>query len=306
MNESTLIVTGGYGGVGAACVDALVRRGHHVIVAGRDLDKARDVAARSGGRARAMALDLGSFSSIRRFASEMRENAGPPLRGLVLNAGVMALESVRTTEDGLEMNFGVNHVGHFLLTTLLLERLTEPARIVAVSSSGHDPKTMAGRSGPPAWPGAEALARVESGAAARMAPLSRYTTSKLCNVLFAYELSRRMRRAGRQITANAFDPGVVLGTTLGRELGVMNRVLTSQAWLLRLLGARLVSPRDAGEDLAKLASDAAFEGVSGKYFEGARETPSSDASYDEALARELWEVSERLVRPQQPASVANA
>ncbi|MBC7974218.1 MAG: SDR family NAD(P)-dependent oxidoreductase, partial [Myxococcales bacterium] len=281
MEHKTAIVTGAYGGIGAACAADLIERGHDVVIAGRDRGKGEALARTLGARAHPLALDLASLASVHAFPAALDALELPPVRALVLNAATMSLSRAPTaTADGIEANFGVNHLGHFALTLHLLAVLADPARIVVVSSSGHDPTTMAGRSGPPAWPGAEALASPVSPNASQMAPMSRYTTSKLCNVLFAYELDRRLAAAGRRVAVNAFDPGVVLGTTLGRELSAFNRFLLSQPWLLRVAGARVVTSADAGRHLASLAADPAFEGMRGKYFEGTREVKSSADSYD--------------------------
>lgn len=295
-SQKTALVTGGTGGIGFECARTLAAAGWHVVVTARDPAKGKAAVAAIGGSAEALPLDLASLASVRAFAAAFPARSRPPLHAVVCNAGTMALKGVTHTKDGFEENFGVNHLGHFLLVHLLLPHLASPGRVAVVSSSGHDPKTMAGRSNPPKYLGADRLARPGPGDVKAMTGLARYGTSKLCNLLFAYELDRRLRAAERSdVTVNGYDPGAVLGTGLGRDLGLLYRVLLSQPWLLRLLGGRVVSQPDAGAGLARLVLDPTLDGVSGRYFEVLDERPSSAESHDREKARDLWETSRALV-----------
>jgi NAD(P)-dependent dehydrogenase (short-subunit alcohol dehydrogenase family) len=248
-----------------------------------------------------VALDLATLASVRAFPQRLAAATAAPLDALVCNAGVQVTRGPRLTADGFEVTFATNHLGHFLLAHRLLDRLAPRARIVVVSSGTHNP---AWRTGMPAprWRTFEALARPgdaeraewarSPGAAGRCA----YSTSKLCNLFFVYELGRRLRAAGRgDVTANAFDPGLMPGTGLAREYGALGRF----AWrfvlpLLTMLPGASTAER-SGIELARLVHDPAYEGRDGRYVQIARELRSSAQSYDEGLAGELWRTSAELV-----------
>jgi NAD(P)-dependent dehydrogenase (short-subunit alcohol dehydrogenase family) len=312
----TAIITGGNSGLGYACAQTLLEDASgavpwNVILACRDPARAqaavehlRDVAKAAGSSARveAVRLDLASLKSVREFAGEVgrRLDAGklPPLHALVCNAGVQSGAKQTFTADGFESTFGVNHLGHFLLVNLLLPRLTTPARVVVVSSGTHDPALKTGVPAP-AWNDPMALAKGELGPlAAKDAPTKRgqrlYSTSKLANAFFTYELARRLPGG---VTVNAFDPGLMPGTGLVREGSaplrfLWHRVLPRLLPLLRrLISPNIHTPAESGASLARLVTDPALEGTNGKYFEGRREIPSSTESYDTALAKELWQAS---------------
>jgi NAD(P)-dependent dehydrogenase (short-subunit alcohol dehydrogenase family) len=315
----TAIITGANVGLGYACARALLEDASgpspwNVVLACRDPVRAQEAverlrqaaqAAGSAARVEAMRLDLASLRSVREFANEVgqRLDAGdlPPVHALVCNAGVQSGGKQTFTADGFESTFGVNHLGHFLLVNLLLPRLAAPARVVVVSSGTHDPAKKTGVPAP-AWTAPMALAKGELGPlAAEDAPRKRgqrsYATSKLANVLFSYELARRLP-AG--VTVNAFDPGLMPGTGLVRDGSAPLRFLWHQVLprilpLLRnLISPNIHTPAESGAALARLVVDPALEGASGKYFEGIREIPSSVESYDSARGKELWQASAAL------------
>jgi NAD(P)-dependent dehydrogenase (short-subunit alcohol dehydrogenase family) len=201
------------------------------------------------------------------------------------------------SEDGHEATFAVNHLGHFLLVALLLGQLTPPARVVVVSSGTHDPAQRTGMP-IPRYTSAVELARADANWAAGDSPAiagrRRYTTSKLCNVLFTYELEQRL--GGRGINFNVFDPGLMPGTGLARDYPAYQRL----AWrfllpALTLVMANVNTPRQSGRALARLITDPALDESSGHYFSGAREIRSSEDSYDRAKAADLWQASLELV-----------
>jgi NAD(P)-dependent dehydrogenase (short-subunit alcohol dehydrogenase family) len=272
-----------------------------MVVSGRDESALRSLAddvARAGGERRieTMPLDLASLQSVRECASALVAGERPPLRAIVCNAGIQIVTAATFTEDGYETTFAVNHLAHFLLVDRLLDHLASPARILFVASGVHDP---ANRTGMPA----PALADARTLAAGEMPDASpatagrrRYTTSKLCNVMCAYELDRRLRAEGRDgISVNAFDPGLMPGTGLGRDYTRLQQLV----WRFVLPALRFLprvnSPAAAGRSLARLVVAPELEGVSGRYFAGKRETRSSAESYDEAKAARLWEQSAELV-----------
>jgi NAD(P)-dependent dehydrogenase (short-subunit alcohol dehydrogenase family) len=272
-----------------------------VVVSGRDQallsSLAGDLAGAGGeGRIEIMPLDLASLRSVRECASAIAGGDRPPLRAIVCNAGLQIVSGTTFTEDGYETTFAVNHLGHFLLVNLLLDHLALPARIVFVASGVHDPANRTGMPAP-ALAGARTLAAGEMpDESPATAGRRRYSTSKLCNVMCAYELDRRVRAGGRDgISVNAFDPGLMPGTGLGRDYTRLQQF----AWrfvlpALRFL-PRVTSPAASGRTLARLVVAPELEGVSGRYFAGKRETRSSAESYDEAKAARLWTESAELV-----------
>lgn len=314
MDRSTALVTGGNSGIGFECARELARRGWRVLIASRDTAATaravERIAAESGGDAIAgMRLDLGSIDSVRQFAAEI-DAADVPLRALVCNAGLQVTSGPRLSADGFETTFAVNHLGHFLLTNLLLERLlaNAPARIVVVASGVHDPKMKTGM--PKA--AVSDLATLAATGGPRPGEFNgrlAYVNSKLCNLWFTYELDRRLAAArpasgGRAVTVNGFDPGLVPGSGLGRDYPAALRAIWSGVLpavargLTRFVPTINPAPK-AGQALARLVIDPDYATTSGKYFPSHSRwaaAASSDASYDDARARELWEASVRMTR----------
>ena len=315
----TVLVTGGNAGLGYECAKGIAAAGPEwrVVLAVRSHEKgeraARAIAEETGNpNVEAMGLDLASLASARSFARELaRRNDLLPLRAFVCNAGLQVVSGTTYTEDGFEESFGVNHLAHFLLVNLLLWQLEAPARIVFVSSGTHDPERRTGMPAP-RYRGARALAypeRCPDPEEGRESPgklgRRRYTASKLCNAMCAYELDRRLRAGGLStseapIDANAFDPGAVPGTGLARNHGPLARF----AWdrgvgrlvpILRRLGVPFSTAEASGRALARLVTDPSLEGVSGRYFEIYEEARSSEESYDLEKAQELWEESAAMV-----------
>ena len=311
---NTAIVTGANTGLGFECARALAEtHDWHVVVACRSAEKGREAVKRllaqtrrSENEIEAMTLDLASLASVRDIARDFAAERRPPLRALVCNAATQIVTGRTFTKDGFETTFGVNHLGHFLLVNLMLAQMAPPARIVIVSSGTHDPAQTTGMP-PPMYRRARFLARPdedtkalndERGTAGRRA----YTTSKLCNVLFTYELERRLRAEkvgtnGFSITVNAFDPGLMPGTGLARDYGRFARF----AWRFVLPALRPFVPNvnsvaRSGKSLANMVTEPRLERISGKYFQGTRDVPSSKDSYDPAMAAELWESSATMVR----------
>jgi NAD(P)-dependent dehydrogenase (short-subunit alcohol dehydrogenase family) len=307
VEERTAIVTGATGGLGQEAAKGIAAAGGwHVVLAARDAGRAERTSAGLPS-AEARALDLASLASVRAFARDLAAASVPPLGAIVCNAGIQIVSGATFTEDGIETTFQVNHLAHFLLVRLLLEQAARPVRVVFVSSGTHDPSRRTGMP-KPHYTSAEALAHPPraDGEDAGVEGRRRYTTAKLCNVLCAYELSRRAgegvtanalsRRAGEGVTANAFDPGLMPGTGLARDYGRIQRAAwTTVMPRLAPILPGLHTPARSGAALARLAVDPELEGVTGAYFEGARAAASSTDSYDGRKARDLWETSERLV-----------
>ena len=221
------------------------------------------------------------------------------MRGVVLNAGSQFVKGTTYTQDGFEATFGVNHLGHFLLANLLLPQISAPARIVFVSSGTHDPDQWSGMPAPQLQDAVSlAHPKEDSAVADSMQKLGqrRYTTSKLCNVLCAYELARRLQASGLAVTVNAFDPGLMPGSGLARDYGPVSRFVWNFVLpALRLVMKNVNSTQSSGKNLARLILDPRLESVTGKYFVGSTETPSSKESYDVVKSKALWEGRRRLV-----------
>ncbi|HYZ69464.1 MAG TPA: SDR family NAD(P)-dependent oxidoreductase [Mycobacterium sp.] len=294
MNTKTAIITGASSGLGLECARALLRRAPswHIVLAVRDLGRGADAVKELDApqRCTVMEMDLASLASVRAFTATVRSSSLPPLQAIVCNAGLQVVSGREWTQDGVEMTFGVNHLGHFALIQGLLDELTRPARILVVSSGTHDPSKHTGMPDP-RYTSAADLAHPPAEQSADDGR-RRYTTSKLCNMLFAYELDRRL--AGG-VTVNAYDPGLMPGSGLARDYPPMQRL----AWRYLLPALRVLSgvrsTRTSGRYLAALVHDSRYDGVTGQYFAGPRPIKSSADSYDRDKALDLWQTSERLL-----------
>jgi retinol dehydrogenase 14 len=275
MDGKVCLITGATSGIGKATAMGLADMGASVVMVGRDRGRGEAALAeiKEGSPNASVALmlaDLSSQEEIRRLADEFKE-AHPRLDVLINNAGVIRSERI-TTADGIEMTFAVNHLAYFLLTNLLLDLLkaSAPSRIVNVSSGEE-------RNGTIDFDDLQAEKEYKTAKA--------YGQSKLATVLFTYELGRRLEGTG--VSANCLHPGVV-GTNLGSGVSGVFGVMV---WALTPL---MKSPEKGAETSIYLASSPEVEGLSGRYFVKKAEARSSDVSYDERIARRLWEVSAEL------------
>ena len=277
MKDKICMVTGATLGIGKVTARSLAQKGANVIVVSRSAEKcAATVEAlkqETGNPAVGFIdADLSSQKEIHGLAERFKERY-QNLHVLVNNAGALFMDRQESV-DGIEMTFALNHLGHFLLTDLLLDALrsSTPARIVNVGASAHrfargvnfgDLQATVGYSG---W--------------------GAYAHSKLCNLLFTYELARRLEGTG--VTANALHPGVV-ATGFGHN----NRGLMGT--LVRLTNLASLSPERGAETIVYLAASPEVEGVTGKYFVNKKQVQSTPASYDKANAVRLWQASEAMV-----------
>jgi protochlorophyllide reductase len=300
----SVIVTGASSGLGMVAAGELARAGHHVILGCRSVQRGRAAAATiltatPGASVETVELDLASLASVRAAARDLVAGSAhrPPLRAVVCNAGIQVVDGVQRSADGYELTFATNHLGHFLLVQLLLEQVAEPARVVFVSSGTHfgPPRSIGFPA--PHWADPEVLADADAAAldASPRAGRVRYATSKLANIYCTYELARRL--TGRDVTANAFDPGLMPETRLDRDYPPRVQRLYDRLTplLVRLVpGARPVAR--SGADLAWLATAPELAVVTGAYFVGRRRRRTSGESYDRGRAAALWTASERLVQ----------
>ena len=277
LPNKTILITGANSGIGKATALELARMGHRVVMAVRNPGKgeaARKEIIQATGNQRIdlMICDLASLESIRSFASAFTARYDQ-LDVLINNAGIFS-NYRRETTDGFEYQLGINHLGHFLLTHLLLNTLIQsaPSRIVVVTSLGH----VAGR----IHFGDFQMDRFYD-------PWKSYFRSKLANVLFTYELADRLNGSG--VTVNCLHPGVV------RSRFAVDRTSDRQNFIMWLSGLISISPRRGAETSVYLATSPEVEKITGKYFVRKNARPSSKSSYDKDLAKNLWAVSEKCV-----------
>lgn len=314
----TVVITGANAGIGFATAKFLAAGSDwHVLLACRNELKANaaiEEITKTHPKAHIgfAPLELFSLSSIRRLPAALAAMQIPPIAGLILNAGGinMKAKSLEFTEDGFERTFQLNFLGHFVLANLLVKHMTAPARIIFVSSDLHDPAaTKMGRMLPPRYGPVEDLAH-GTATATKLKPMARYGTAKMCAMMAAYELGRKLGEIGRPITVNSWSPGVVPTTQAGRDMNpIMKQIMTSR-WFVNFMGSHLSTEEEAARALGGLLIDTKYSGVTGKYFDGFQEVPSSVESRDERKAREVWEQSVKLAvltredteyRPIQPA-----
>lgn len=287
VKDKRVVITGATNGIGLAAAQELALRGADVAIVARSQSKATDAVEAiksSAGDVDVDVLhaDLASQASVRELAAEILQRY-PRIDVLVNNAGAM-YATRHVSPDGIELTWALNHLGPFLLTTLLLDRLiaSAPARIITTASDAHKGRLM---------PFDDVNA--ERSYASR--GYKRYGETKLANILFTLELARRLRGTG--VTANCFHPGLV-ATGWNRNNG-------------RLMGAAMAiarpfsrSPRKGAETLVWLADSPAVSEESGGYFVDKRRTAPSAPGQDADLARRLWELSEAQTRL--PATAAGA
>jgi NAD(P)-dependent dehydrogenase (short-subunit alcohol dehydrogenase family) len=276
-SEKVYLVTGANAGIGRATAERLAETGGTVVLLCRSLARGeearRAIVAKTGNpRVELLIADLSSQRQIRAVAAEFRARHDR-LDVLINNAAVLTRER-RLTEDGLELQFAVNHLAPFLLTQLLLDLLkrSSPARIITVSSEAH----REGRIDVADLQGARSYRGLRA-----------YRQSKLANILFTRELSRRLKGSG--VTANAAHPGAVA-----------TRLLFTGWRIARLVRPFLRKPARGAEPSVYLALSPEVAGVSGRYFVDHRPVEPSSRACDPEAAKRLWEISVELTRPRVP------
>jgi NAD(P)-dependent dehydrogenase (short-subunit alcohol dehydrogenase family) len=271
------LITGATGGIGLITAQVLARQNFRLVLVSRSAEKCAAVAeqirsATGNQGVTYIAGDLSRMAEVRRIAGEFLARHDR-LDVLINNAGAV-FTSRQVTAEGYEMTMALNHLNYFYLTQLLQDRLlaSAPARIVNVSSDAH-------RGG--------AIKFDDLMSEKKYSAFGVYAMSKLANVMFTYELARRLEDSG--VTANALHPGFV-ASNFGRSNGGM------MGALMPIFQVFAISPEKGAETTIHLAADAGVAGVTGKYFVKKQPVQSSKVSYDEADQRRLWEVSEELVQ----------
>lgn len=275
LDGRVVLLTGANTGIGLVTAQRLVARGAHVFIACRSPERAKQAeaaiaAASGGGRVSMLALDLADLDSVRRCAEAFLAH-DLPLHVLINNAGLAGSRGV--TASGFELAFGVNHVGHFLLTKLLTDRLVRsaPARVVTVASKAHY------RAPGIDWERVRRPTRTLTG-------VPEYAVSKLANVLFSAELAKKL--AGTGVTTYSLHPGVV-ATDVWRAV----------PWPIRPLMKRgMISTEQGAETSLYCATSAEVASHTGLYYDRCQPREPSERARDPQLAAELWQRSEDWVR----------
>ncbi len=278
MDKSSIVViTGANSGMGKQISIELAKTGAVIVMLCRSkkrgeeaLQEVRDLSGNNS--VELMLCDLGSLKSVRDFCTEFKKKH-QRLNVLINNAGV-TLPGYHLTADGYELQFGVNHLGHFLLTNELLDIViaSAPARIINVASGAHKIGKIY----------FEDINLEKSYKFWRA-----YAQSKLANILFTYELAEKLKDTG--VTANCLHPGAV-ATNMG-----INRDTGFGTFITRILKPFFQTPEQGAETAIYLATSNEVEGVTAKYFYRKKSVPSSQMSYDKAVAKELWDLSEKMV-----------
>jgi retinol dehydrogenase 12 len=282
MNGKVCVVTGATSGIGKATAIALARQGAQVVLVGRDRGRSEatqeEVAAVASAVPQVQIADLSSMAQVRALAERL--GALDRIDVLINNAGFVASQR-RVTQDGFEEVFAVNHLAPFLLTNLLLGKLTAsaPARVITVTSDAHtaarlDLDNLHLEHGWDSW--------------------RSYSNSKLANILFTRELARRLEGTG--VTANCAHPGVVR-TGFGRDASPLLRIG------LTIARPFLLSPERGASTIVYLATSPDVADATGGYYVKSQRREPSKAAQDEATAQRLWELSEELtgLAPARPA-----
>jgi NAD(P)-dependent dehydrogenase (short-subunit alcohol dehydrogenase family) len=273
LSGKTVLITGCNSGIGRETLRVLALRGAHVVACARTEETARSVSEDAGAAATPVACELSQPESIQDCVRRVKQ-FGRPLDVILCNAGIMALPRLRQYH-GFEAQFFVNHIGHFMLVSGLIDCLAPAGRVVVVSSRAHHAAPAGG-------------IQFDNLSGERgYRPWSAYGQSKLANLLFARELGRRFEGSAR--TANALHPGVIK-TNLGRNMSSLFDIALGVA---RPLFVKTIAQGAATQ--CYLASEPRLEQVSGKYFADCNEARSSTLGRDMELAARLWKESESIV-----------
>lgn len=276
INEKIILITGATNGIGLVTARELAKMGAQITIVSRNAEKCAQVTEQikqetGNTKIEYIAADLSTRSGIQHTAHEFKKRH-TRLDVLLNNAGAMFVPR-QVSKDGIEMTFALNHLSYFLLTILLLDTLkaSGPARIVNVSSDSHKNGVM----------NFDDL-QMEKG----YSGLAAYSQSKLANILFTYELARKLE--GTKVTANTLHPGMVR-TGFNKNNGLLMK------FAMGLLAPFSRKPAEGALTSIYLASSPEVEGVTGKYFDESKPSPSSPASYNRAAAEHLWQVSLEMI-----------
>jgi NAD(P)-dependent dehydrogenase (short-subunit alcohol dehydrogenase family) len=298
-----ILMTGATSGLGLNTVQQLSQRLNvNLIVGARNPEQAHHLrSAMHEERLTILPLNLASLESVRQFAAMVIDHLGDRrhLTAIALNAGIQITTGLEKTEKGYERTFASNHLGHFLLVWLLLPVLAEQSVVISTASGTHDPKDLLSRQlgfRGGFFPSAEAIVNgtLDDSVSLKQQCLDRYAISKLCNLLFTYDMARRI--SPEQTRFLAFDPGLMPGTRLARDRSVVERF----AWkyilpILRWFVPGVSSARQSARSLSRLLTEPAIAPLSGQHFDcRLRQTKTSDGSQRQDWQHELHDMSVRL------------
>ncbi|KAG9234586.1 hypothetical protein BJ875DRAFT_461159 [Amylocarpus encephaloides] len=295
---NTILLTGGTGGLGYYAALNIARKHpkYLVIITGRSDPESSAQKINNQLHQENVAflpLDLSSSAKVNAFAESWGKKNYPPIISLILNAGTQFIGPMETNEEGYEKTFMVNHLGHSLLFQLLTPSLAPDARIVVTSSGTHNP-ILTQKNGLPdaVYTTAEELA-YPNPATAHPEGMQRYNSSKLANILWTYALARHLADKKFSITANAYNPGLMFGTGLGRHWTPFMKflwfhILPRITPLMRILMPYVRNVQESAANLAWLAISPEAEGITGKYFDDKKQVMSSAVSYDVEKQEDLW------------------
>jgi NAD(P)-dependent dehydrogenase (short-subunit alcohol dehydrogenase family) len=308
---TTVFITGGHSGIGLECSRQLAARGVNIILAGRSPEKMQSVAdelrALGDIAVTTVELDTSSLASVRSAAATCAALAQrgeiERLHAVLSNAGGRFDGEVKYSPEGYELTFATNCLGPFLLTQLLLPLMSADGRIVFTASGTHDPDTTDGKMvGKAVEPDAVALANIGNNGSKPLSAGKRYSTSKLCTVMYAYELARRLQHADSSVSSIAYDPGSVPETGFLRDMPILVQWLATTSlfnWVSKRIGTTTSTVGFSGAALADLAVAPQYASHSGTYFQAQEgklsQVRSSKTSYDQQRALTLWNDSKRLV-----------
>jgi len=286
LTGKNIIVTGANSGIGKETARVLAKQGAFVILACRNTEKGEEAfqeikKQNEDAKIKVMKLDLERLGSVKEFSQEF-DKLDIPLHVLICNAGIMALPYTETP-DGNEMQFGTNHLGHFLLAKLLLPRLKQgaPSRVIAVSSTAHRFSQIMFNDikGKGTWYSDSMYGRFKA-----------YGQSKTANILFAIELDRRMRAEGVAITANALHPGAIK-TNLQTHVqdSYATKIASKADYFFKTI------PQGAATSVF-VATSPAIEGIGGRYFSDSNLAVPTAYASDPIAAKKLWDLSEELTK----------
>lgn len=290
------ILTGGTKGLGFATAQLLAeKKDNQLVITGRDskngLKKVNKLKLQSGNsNIHFIRLDLGDFESISSFLNRNLRLLWAGIDGLINNAGIQYVSPTKYTKQGYELTFGVNHLGHFFLTDLLIPFMNKDSIIINVASGVHNPNLKTGIPNP-VYTTARELASPENNFKTtwRKIGQTRYSTSKLCNILYTYRLARQFASDGIDISVVAFDPGMMPGTGLADDYPFYMRWIWKNIWPIRTLFTnRINTPTQSAKTLVRIAQGSIGITNGTGYFYVGGEEKSSPQSYDESLQEDLW------------------
>jgi NAD(P)-dependent dehydrogenase (short-subunit alcohol dehydrogenase family) len=287
-----IIVTGANSGLGLWTTKYLLDLDYSVIMACRDVEKTKLAIAAlpefdTTKSYTIKQLDLADFQSIRNFVSELPANQ--EIYGLDCNAGFIYQTDFRYTKQGIEETFGVNHLGHFYLTNLLLDKF-DIKNIVVVSSEGHDPRIKAPIAKAVYRPVLEMAYPKKDSRSLADQTQEFYSNSKLCNVFFTYALAKKL--AGKTLV-NAYNPGFMPTTNFARTDKISNWIFNKAMIVLGSIFGFTTDVKESARYAARLFNE---ETQTGKYFEKDKAVESSKDSYDDTKMNKLWDDSKALVK----------